>query len=144
MKLSDGREVDHDIQNPEIVKILSDLLEKRHLRTERIRLWYGEDGSAWPEEYDVTGYLSCSSGIKPCIILVNNRKSLGGGAILADRIVRIDSTKGVTLYKHPKFETNLELMGKEIHHKGKVIARFDDSNQAQKLFNFLEGLNYKK
>ncbi len=59
----------------------------------RLRIFYGDKGKMWLEEHDVTGYIGRSTGSQKIPLLVNNRRSYGGGALMTDVIVRIQDTK---------------------------------------------------
>lgn len=69
-------------------------------------------GQDWLEEFQSTGYIGRSTGTSKIPLMVHNSRSMGGGAILTDCIVRIRLAKGGrVLYKHPKY------------HHGKVTIR---------------------
>jgi hypothetical protein len=73
-------------------------------RKERIRivLDYGDvnTGESWGEEHDIYGYVGRSSGKIKIPILVYNRRSFGGGAILDHCIIGIKTSKDKkVLYK---------------------------------------------
>lgn len=79
-----------------------DWLETSRERKQRIRIFYGKDGKAWNEEFDTIGHVGRSTGTIKIPLLIKNSRSMGGGAILDNSIVRID-TKGrngkiVTVY----------------------------------------------
>lgn len=52
-----------------------------------VRIFYGKDGKIWNEEHDVLGRIGRSTGIKKVPLLLENKKSEGGCAILLDCIV---------------------------------------------------------
>jgi hypothetical protein len=84
----------------EVCEVLSNLVRPR----KRIRLWYGEDGRSWNEQYDITGYVGKTGGNIPITILVNKNCSYGGPAILTNCIVKIVEIKTKkVLYQHPNF-----------------------------------------
>lgn len=79
----------------------------RQART-RIRLSYGdaETGRDWLEEHDVEGTIGNSLGPLKVPLLIANRRSSGGPALLDHCIVKIKATRsGRVLYKHPKYHT---------------------------------------
>lgn len=131
-------------------------LHKARQGHDRIRIWYGdtEGGYAWPEEYDVTGYVGRSTGQSPVFILVHNTRSTGGPAILTSCIVRIDCTAdGHTLYKHPDFTAGLWTYALEgsgpdvrwaVYHNGDLHARFKRVSQATHYIDFMTGRRYRK
>lgn len=82
------------------------ILEQCRASRTRIILDYGDtqDGKSWGELHDVCGYVGRSTGGKKIPILVYNRRSYGGGAILTHAIVRIMTSKGKrVLYQHPTY-----------------------------------------
>ena len=88
-------------------------LEMARSNNIRIRLHYGftekhegkEIGKDWLEENDVEGRVSCSCGPTKTPILVNNKRSFGGGCILTSSIVKIRTTgkNGHFLFVHPRY-----------------------------------------
>jgi len=96
----------------EVVRVL----ENARLNRTRLHICLGETegpnlGNDWLEESDVMGYVSRSMGPVKVPLLVANRRSLGGGAILDHAIVRIrESVGGRVLYQHPEYHHgNLEI-----------------------------------
>jgi len=83
-------------------KIISVLENARNTNT-RIELDYGnvETGESWGERYDILGYVGRSTGTSKIPLLVFNSRSMGGGGIMDNCIVRIRESKGKkVLYKH--------------------------------------------
>ena len=79
--------------------------QARQNRT-RIHVSFGDTGTGrdWLEEWDITGYVGRSMGPVKVPLLVANRRSTGGGAILDQFIVRIRlSAGGGILYQHPAY-----------------------------------------
>lgn len=92
---------------PGTPKAVQDILERARLSGERLRLTLGdrESGRAWGDRPQ-TGAISRSGGSMKVPILVANRRSHGGGAILTDCIVAIETSRGGTrLYAHPNLHT---------------------------------------
>lgn len=75
---------------------LNNKLLELHLSGERVILDYGNrlTGESWNEEFDITGRIGRSTGSIPIPILVHNRNSTGGGALLDGSIISIKSSKG--------------------------------------------------
>lgn len=131
-------------------------VERAYAAKYRVRIWYGdtETGQAWPEEWDVTGYIGRSTAYKEedkIFLLVNNRRSLGGPGLLMDCIVRIDTTNGRTLYKHSTFSAgqwgfSVDPDSSEfiVHHNGKAHAKFPDPVKASRYIDFMTGKRYSK
>lgn len=89
------------------VEVVRALNAARQART-RIRLRLGdvETGKDWLEEFDVEGYVGNSTGPLKVPLLVHNRRSSGGGAILDHCILRIIETRtGRVLYSHFAYHT---------------------------------------
>ena len=86
-------------------------LENIRLSESRMRFSWGDakTGRDWCEIHDVTGRISRSMGPVKVPILIFNRRSYGGGAILTHCIVRIvESRGGRVIYEHPKYHRNPE------------------------------------
>lgn len=72
----------------------------------RLKFNWGDTktGQDWGEVYDVAGYIGKSTGSRPIPLLVNNARSMGGGA-LSDAIVKISMAKGgQVLWQHPTYQ----------------------------------------
>jgi hypothetical protein len=83
-----------------------EVLERARQSRTRIHVSYGDTstGNDWLEEFDVSGHVGWSMGPVKVPLLVANRRSLGGGAILDHCIVRIrESAGGRILYQHPSY-----------------------------------------
>jgi hypothetical protein len=106
----------YDQRTPdEVIRVL----ENARFNRTRLHISLGEtegpnQGKDWLEEWDVVGYIGRSIGPVKVPLLVANRRSLGGGAILTHCIVRIrESAGGRLLYQHPKYHHgNLEIRRK--------------------------------
>ena len=121
----------------------------------RLRLFYGDPdtGRDWCEEYDVMGTIGRSTGVMKVPLLIHNRRSMGGGAILTANILRIISIKSRReLYRHPKYqmpefeivpETETGLIEKGYHFIVKRdsdnVARFQNEEKAQNFIKFMRG-----
>jgi hypothetical protein len=139
----------HQDTNPKVKELLTLLNHSRR----RVRIWYGDTitGKAWNEEYDVTGIIGRSSGFAKIPLLIANRRSVGGGAILDHCIIRIDDTSArLTLYKHPNFHVDLhkndrnEIVTSTREGMYIVHARFDSAFKADKYLAFMNGQRYSK
>lgn len=71
----------------------------------RIRIFHGSTdpqnpkyGQVWTEVYDVMGYVGFTSGAIHSPILLPNKRSIGGGLIMLDSVLRIVGTTNCTLY----------------------------------------------
>ena len=82
------------------------VLENARLNRTRLHISLGDTdtGRDWLEEFETHGYVGRSLGPVKVPLLVANRRSLGGGAILTHCIVRIrTSGGGRVLYQNPKY-----------------------------------------
>ena len=92
------------------LKIMS-ILEEIRIDKTRVRFHWGDTktGLDWEEVYDVSGTISRSGGMFKIPILIHNKSSSGGCAILTDCIVRIthaNKKNGGVIYEHPSYHTN--------------------------------------
>ena len=84
-----------------------DILEQSRTNDLRIELDYGDvkTGKSWGETHDITGTIGRSTGTIKIPILVHNCRSVGGGGVLDDCIIRIRESKGKqVLYQHPNYK----------------------------------------
>jgi len=93
----------HASTRPEVVRVL----ESVRLSGRRIRISLGDlaTGRDWHEEHGVEGYVGRSVGPVKVPLLIHNRRSLGGPAMLDRCIIRIKRTGqgGRVLYEHPDY-----------------------------------------
>src|SRR6266581_9522006 len=86
-KVTDTGTYYHENTSDRIIEVLEDCRN----RNTRIQLFYGDinTGTDWNEEFGTIGYVGRSMGPVKVPILVYNNKSIGGGAILTDCILKI-------------------------------------------------------
>jgi hypothetical protein len=136
---------DFKFKNAEVKRIL----ENAYNSDQRLRLFYGENGKVWDEEFDVIGYVGRSTGAKKVPLLVYNRSSLGGGVILTNNIVGIYDTKTrKELYwdsdfKRPRYEATAAANVYNIN-DDRLYARCDSVEQAERLAAFMSGKRFSK
>ncbi len=99
-KVINGYEVNTETPD-ELVTLLEKLYDGRNTR---ITIDYGDTktGKSWNEVYDITGYIGRSTGNPKLFLLVKNKRSSGGGAILTDCILSIrhsNKKNGGYIYK---------------------------------------------
>ncbi len=122
------------------------VLENARASGDRIRIRDGETktGRDWLEEWGVEGRVGRSMGPDKIPILLHNRRSMGGGAILDHCIVRIiDMKTKRVLYSHPKYYRpelvirQAEAGGyeKAVYADGKLHAQFKTREQANRWIN---------
>lgn len=75
-----------------LCKILTQLMEIK----ERVTIDYGDTktGESFLEVWDTQGRIEKSSGRQPILLLVHNKRSMGGNAILTTNILSIHSSSG--------------------------------------------------
>jgi len=134
-------------ETPEAV---CNILQRAMDNKDRIRVFYGDadTGRVWLEEHDTIGYIGRSTGNSKIPLLIKNTRSLGGGALLDNCIVRI--TKGLKdLYKHPNYiEPRLDVEpifnpteGNRwyVSDNGVLVATFETETKAKNYRDFMEG-----
>ena len=99
-KLENG--ISYNVETPDF---MIELLEKIRARGLRVRFHWGDmkTGKDWG---DVSGTISTSTGPIKVPILINNQRSMGGGAILTSSIVKIryaNKRDGGIIWEHPKY-----------------------------------------
>lgn len=86
--------------------------------------------------------MGVSTGWKATPLLIPNKRSTGGGAILVKKIVRL-ILDGHEVYRHPKYtlpEFEIKLgEGVEVFHGGGVYARFLTETKAKRWIEFMRG-----
>lgn len=148
----------------QVTDSLIQVLEQCRQYKNRVRLWYGDikTGRSWNEEFDVTGTIGRSSGNIKIPILVNNKRSYGGGAILTSCLIRIDDiTAHRTLWKVDNFHVEkmkIALPSLELREDGYVasvmmkkdsgtienVANFKKEDSAKRWIQFMNGERYSK
>ena len=152
----------HKEEYPTVNDSLINVLEACRVRRNRVRVWLGDirTGRSWNEEYDVTGYIGRSGGNYKIPLLVHNKRSYGGGALLVDAIIRIDDIKTKrTLWKVDNFHVEPMLIRTEENNEypymvmqkkdGRSdydfnIANFKNHDSAERWIDFMEGRRYNK
>lgn len=127
-----------------------EVLERARQNRTRIHVSYGDrtSGLDWLEEFDAHGYVGRSMGPVKVPLLIANRRSLGGGAMLDNCIVRIRaSAGGRILYQHssyhfgtlairPKGEPVTLPDGRKLHidvvRDGELHASFENMDKARR------------
>lgn len=124
----------------EVINVLENCRKNRI----RVKVYLGDikTGRDWNEENDVTGYIGLSKGSEARFpILVHNERSMGGGSLMDDCILKIKESKGKRvlycnpIYKAPVIEihegstidgyTHVTLVNGETfgHHKSLASAK---------------------
>lgn len=129
--------------------------------SKNIRIWLGDPltGQAWLEEFDVRGRVGRSTGVIRAPLLLSQRRSIGGAAILTRHVLRVDYTTGKTLYQHPQFKHGLEgcrIVPNKLTRKTYVdvpsgkpggwtaVSGFDTEQGARNWVAFMVGERYNK
>lgn len=138
------------IFNPETNDEVKRIIEKCYTSKNhpRIRVFYGDvkTGKDWGEEYDTMGYIGASMGPQQIPLLINSRRSMGGGGILTHCIVKITSDH-VTLYQHPLYHTGVYTWKTStnggycegVFRDGQLCAQFTQPGQAVRYIAFMKG-----
>lgn len=140
----------YDIRTPDEV---SRVLEQARLNRTRLHVSLGyTDGDKlgldWLEEFESHGYVGRSMGPIKVPLLIANRRSLGGGALLDHCIVRIRlSAGGRVLWQHPAYHfgsmeirpkaepvtlPNSRVLAVDVVRDGELHAAFENMAQARR------------
>jgi hypothetical protein len=137
----------YDVRTPdEVIRVVE---AARQTRTRlHVSLGDTETGRDWLEEFEVYGYIGRSTGPIKVPLLLANRRSHGGGALLDHCVVRIrESAGGRVLYQHSAYHFgNLKIRPKaepvslpdgrvltvDVVRDGEVHAAFESVAQARR------------
>src|ERR1051326_4784180 len=108
-KLNNGNTIRYKIVNgtayhEETPDVIVRILENAREERKRLTIHYGDvkTGDSWGDV--ISCYVGRSGGNIQIPLEVSNSRSMGGGAMLDDCIVKIETSKGkVELYKHANF-----------------------------------------
>lgn len=141
--------------NDKLIYTLLSLMKSKR----RVRIWQGDTktGRAWIEDYDIMGTIGRSCGNYKIPILINNKRSYGGLAILVGSIIRIDDIKSrTTLFQVDNFHVEpFSVEYKDESYPYRVMQTKDDGTiqnvanfktelQAYKWVDFMTGKRYAK
>lgn len=165
--LSNGNEVKYKIVNGTAYHLQTpdrvvEILERARQSRKRIRIFLGDNinGLDWMEEYDTMGVISRSTGKIAIPLLIKNKRSSGGGALLDHCIIKI-TIDGVVAYQHPSYHqpvleyrpVNLEFNGRQytagvfaLYQTGAVknVANFNSQEKAKRWIEFMQGKRNSK
>ena len=134
----------HDTTSSEVIKIL----DEARLYRWRIRLYYGGNGKCWNDEDGTIGYIGRSTGNSKIPILVYNSRSMGGGAISDDKIVRIDTSANCIRYldKSICFDHFISTDIGTVYNEttDTLYARCKNADSGKKLADFMNGKRWTK
>ena len=152
IKLKDGTIEEYTQVNEALMNVLNNSRKYGF----RIRIWYGDrkTGRSWNEEYDVTGRVGRSCGNIKIPLLIYNKRSYGGGALLTGSILRVDDIEDKrTLWQAegfniPEMTVSYKDIGSpyvwHVYQEGKEIAGFRTEEKARKWIDFMNGRRYSK
>ena len=123
--------------NPATPGSVMDALLNARASGSRVRLYCGDlaTGKDWGERYDVTGTVGSSMGPVKVPLLIQTSRSMGGGAISADALVKIRLSAGTkrVLYQHADYHTGVYTSGVNIRPEsvaaGYPLALYRDGKQ---------------
>ena len=117
----------------------------------RVRVWYGDinTGVSWNDENDICGYIGRSTGQIKIPLLINSRKSSGGGALSVSCIIKVVETQTKrVLYKHENFHqstfrpsavSDMPGYSANVYQDGEIYARCKSVYSAVRLAAFMNG-----
>lgn len=139
--------------HPDTPQEVKDILQAYCHTSKRLRLFFGDakTGLDWGEENDVIGAIGNSTGNDDCKIpiLLANRRSIGGGAILDNCIVRIiDAASKCELWRHPHYyQAEYHIVSVvtdglskcSVFANTKLVTNFDNKQSALNWIQFMRG-----
>lgn len=164
MENNHTQEINGTFYHKDTPRQIVNILERVRQNNTRIRVYFGDvtTGKAWAEEYGVIGTVNRSTGTRKIPLLVHNERSLGGGAMLDNCIVKIMETQSkYVLYQHPSFDNGVwelgtppDTIGKvnlrtegythAVNHNGKNHANFKNEASARHYMEFMQGTRMAK
>ena len=80
----------HEHTHPRVIQVLEDLMRSR----DRVRIYYGDQFPPYREWGGMPerGRISRSMGPEKIPLIINNSRSMGGGGILTNSIIRIEAS----------------------------------------------------
>jgi hypothetical protein len=111
MKQTKYKETNGTFYHAEITPVMVGILESIKVNNIRARFHWGDvkTGKDWGDIYDVAGTIGRSTGPVKIPLLIHNARSMGGGALLDNCIVKITTTRGLktntarVIYQHPNY-----------------------------------------
>lgn len=133
------------LTTPKDLRVLLESLIKGY-RGARIRVILGDtvSGKEWGEVNGVTGYLGRSTGSIKIPLLIHNKRSKGGPALLDNCILQLRTTGGVILWTHPNYKPShysTAAIGPPywVKKDGQNLASFKTFEQAERYAAFMRG-----
>jgi len=135
-------------ENEKVMRIL----ESAYRWKKRIRIFYGENGKLWNDEFDIIGRVGRSTGENKIALLIHNSRSTGGVSILTDCIAGIyDVETKRALYWADGFKMPVASVGPsdiDTYHSalfldGELYAR-GDYEKMRRLGDFMTGKRMNK
>jgi hypothetical protein len=123
-------------------------LEDARVRGYKVRVYYGSKGKVWSDEYDTIGKVGRSMGNIKILLLIASSRSMGGYAIMTDKVVRIDTNIDVhkaTVYSKEGYTLpSYTLKGNQVYADNELYANCKSEQSAQRLVNFMSGKRWSK
>jgi hypothetical protein len=103
------------------------ILERLRENKTRVRIYLGDSktGQDWEEQFDVFGTIGRSTGRIKIPLMVANSRSMGGGGLLDDCIVKIEyanKKQGGVIWQHPKYYRGDDPMYDRSHYRKKLSS----------------------
>ena len=127
---------------------VAEALERARGTGERVRFWLGdpETGKDWGDENDVTGLVGRSTWKVKIPLLLANKRSMGGGAILTRHIVRL-MVGGREVYRAANYREAVYTLRhegpgdlrKRVYRDGANVANFKTERAALRWIDFMTG-----
>lgn len=91
----------HPSTPPLLISLINHVYQNKY----RVHISYGDPDTGFDEltEFEAFGRIGRSTGTHPIPLVIHNERSMGGGSLQTERIVRLRHTHGAVLWEHDAY-----------------------------------------